>query len=213
MSTTPHAVNAILIVAIVLVAYYLYTQKAKSEPFSNPTAGRISIQQLAGSSVTHAGANMDLNAAVLEAERGFIHESTENFAGGDCVDTQLGPPVGPCDCAAGSTFPYATNAFGGVDKDFTTWVKDQSIDPTVVANHKEFITDRTSGGSGVNIMGRTFTPADSHQSYTPGTTWIGIRGRPSMVPICNPDQVPDVNFGYFPKHQKLNWDSSSTYAV
>lgn len=146
------------------------------------------------------------------AENAAMSENLEYFAAQCSAESQLGSMIKPCQCDDDSSLAYARSDYGP-SSDYTTWIMNSTIDPTVAANHKEFISDRTGENSSVNVIGRTYTPEDSHQSYTPPNTWIGIRGRPSLVPVCSPDQVNDVNFGYYPKDQKLKWDSSSTYEV
>ncbi len=197
--------NVLLVVAIILVMFYLY-KNGKLDTITNQVKSTLMPASAAPTTAEKTA------TTVAAAEKFMIGENAEYFAQA-CGDVQLDPPTGPCDCPMGSNYSYATNAYGTPDGDFTTWVKNQSIDPSVAANHKEFISDRTGENPSVNVIGRTYTPEDSHQSYTPPNSWIGIRGRPSLVPVCSPDQVNDVNYGYYPKNQKLKWDSTSTYSV
>lgn len=103
----------------------------------------------------------------------------------------------------GDNFEYAQNDFGAPGVDFKDWVTSQSVETQVVKNHAEFVKDRLKTNQ--NITGRTFTP-DSHASYDP-IKWVGLR-RPQAVPVCNPDQVPDLDMSLFDKEPKLTWKSS-----
>jgi hypothetical protein len=215
--------DLLLIITIILIAVVAYSYKtgqpnmvtttldsalAKLSALTKPTAA-------APAPTATAPVETKAAAVVVEADKAEVAAAKENmeyFASQCSAESQLGPAVSPCECQGDSTFTYARSDYGP-SADYTGWVMNQSIDPTVAANHREFISDRTGENASVNVLGRTYTPEDSHQSYTPPNTWIGIRGRPSLVPVCSPDQVNDVNFGYYPKEQKLKWDSTSTYEV
>lgn len=199
--------DALLVAIIILILYMYMTGSTMGDMQAKATNMAASVMTTPASSA----ASPTSKFKVENAERKMMADNQEHFAQ-NCIDTQIQPPLGPCDCDSDSSFPYARAEYGP-SGDYTTWVMNQTIDPTVAANHKEFISDRTGENSSVNVIGRTYTPADSHQSYTPLTSWIGIRGRPSLVPVCSPDQVNDVNYGYFPVKQVLNWNSTSTYSV
>lgn len=193
--------STVLIVAVILVLFYAYNNKDKIRA-SLPAMVPGSTQKF---TVSRSKAKSERDLFIAENDLG-----TEFFAQ-TCADPQLDAPS-PCDCPVGSTYAFAKNAYGVEDGDFVTWAKNQAIDPTVAANHKEFISDRTGENKSVNVMGRTYTPADSHTSYTPdAAVWWGIRGRPSRVPVCNPDQLNDIDYAYYPDKVKLKWDSASTY--
>jgi len=139
-----------------------------------------------------------------KAEASSTGEHLEYFA--TCHNSMLDPPAGACNCAdATQGFEYAKNDFGTKDSDYTSWVMSQTLDPAIIANHKEFIQDRTGEDSSVNILGRTYTPADSHSGYQPLSSynWVGIRGRPSMVSLCSPDKISDDNLCWYPKELQL----------
>ncbi len=101
-------------------------------------------------------------------------------------------------------YKYAYNDFGAPGADFKDWVSSQAVDNNVIKNHAEYVSDRESTTT-QNITGRTFSP-DSHDSYDP-IPWIGLR-RPQAVPVCNPTQVPDVDYNLYDKSPKLTWKSS-----
>lgn len=207
--------ESLLIVLILLTVYWVVMIMPASDVAAAATAA-TAVTANAVNAVTGTAATISdsekVNAVANKAESDSTKENYEYFESQCNIDKQLGSAVDDCSCPANSSFSYANSAYGP-SSDYTTWVMNQTIDPTVAANHREFISDRTGESSSVNVMGRTYTPEDSHQSYTPDVTWIGIRGRPSLVPVCSPDQVADVNYGYYPQKQKLNWDSSSTYSV
>jgi hypothetical protein len=214
--------DLLLIVTIILIAVVCYSYKTGQPNIVTTTLESI-IARVSAVKLTSPAKPAEVAkppesqaAAVVvaadSAEKAAEKENMEYFASQCSAESQLGPAVSPCECQGDSTFTYARSDYGP-SADYTGWVMNQSIDPTVAANHREFIADRTGENASINVLGRTYTPEDSHQSYTPPNTWIGIRGRPSLVPVCSPDQVNDVNFGYYPKEQKLKWDSTSTYEV
>lgn len=122
----------------------------------------------------------------------------------DAVD-----PTKGLDCTSDDNrASYAVNEFGAPGLDYSDWVKAQGVDPEVRKNHAEFINERI-GGAGVQgaiTTGRTYSP-DANDSYDP-YPWIGIRGRPAAVPVCNPTQMPDTDFDYYPTQRKMTWNSS-----
>jgi len=133
-----------------------------------------------------------------------IGENLEYFSAcKDAID-----PTKDLDCAGDdSRASYAVNEFGAPNMDFGDWVKAQGVDPEVRKNHKEFVDERL-GGSGVQgaiTTGRTYSP-DSNDSYDP-YPWVGIRGRPQAVPVCNPSQMPDTDFDLYPVKSKMTWNS------
>ena len=207
--------DILLIVTIILIAALCYSYKTGTTNMLtrgvDTIMNKLSPATSAASAATPAPTTA-VPTAPATAEKMAENENLEYFASQCSAESQLGPAVSPCECEGNSTFTYARSDYGP-SSDYTGWVMNQTIDPTVAANHREFIADRTGENASVNVLGRTYTPEDSHQSYTPPNTWIGIRGRPSLVPVCSPDQVNDVNFGYYPKEQKLKWDSTSTYEV
>lgn len=107
-----------------------------------------------------------------------------------------------CLCDPDGDFAYAVNEFGGPGMDYKDWVTAQSVDPAVIKNHAGFVKDQTK--SNVNITGRTYSP-DSHDSYDP-VPWQGLF-RPQAVPVCNPTQVPDVDYDLYNKERKFAWKS------
>lgn len=115
-----------------------------------------------------------------------------------------------CMCEGDDKFEYAVNEFGAPGMEFKDWVAAQSVDPSVIKNHAEFIADRMKL-RGDNVMGKAWSP-DQHTSAD-GSNWWGIRGRPQAVAVCNPTQVPTTaldNLDSFNMKPKFNWDSSTT---
>jgi hypothetical protein len=133
-----------------------------------------------------------------------LHENQEFFAA--CKDSAN--PLLNVNCSGDdSAINYATNEFGAPGLDYSDWVKAQGVDSEVQKNHSEFIKERL-GGAGVQgaiTTGRTYSP-DSNDSYNP-YPWIGIRGRPQAVAVCNPSQMPDTDFDLYPVKAKMSWSS------
>jgi hypothetical protein len=133
-----------------------------------------------------------------------LHENQEFFAA--CKDSAN--PLLNLNCSGDdSGINYAVSEFGAPGLDYSDWVKAQGVDPEVQKNHAEFIKER-QGGAGVQgaiTTGRTYSP-DSNDSYNP-YPWIGIRGRPQAVAVCNPTQMPDTDFDLYPVKSKMSWSS------
>jgi hypothetical protein len=104
-----------------------------------------------------------------------------------------------------SDLEYAVHEYGGVGLDFKDWATAQSVDPSIIRNHKDFVKDRLANNT-VNITGRTYSP-DAHESYNE-IPWQGIRGRPEAVAICNPQNMPEANQAVYASKPRLTWDSS-----
>jgi hypothetical protein len=102
-------------------------------------------------------------------------------------------------------FQFAVSEFGAPGMDYKDFVTSQAVDPATLQNHSAYIKDRL-GDNTQNVTGRTWSP-DSHDSYDP-IPWIGIRGRPQGVKVCNPDQVPDVDYNLYRDKPKLIWSST-----
>jgi hypothetical protein len=133
-----------------------------------------------------------------------IGENAEYFTVcGDSTDVQKELS---CYCSD-STGQFANDAFGGPCLSFDDYVKAQGVDDQVVANHAEFVKDRSQGGS-VNWTGRTYALPDEIETEFMPNAWVGIRGRPQAVPICNPTQVTDPTSRQFSEKQKLTWSST-----
>jgi hypothetical protein len=120
----------------------------------------------------------------------------------DCAN--LTPVILAGMCGDDDKFSYAINEFGAPGLEFKDWVTSQSVDPQVLKNHAEFVRDRISDNP-QNITGRTYSP-DMHDSYDP-IPWVGLR-RPQAVPVCNPTQVPDVDYNLYESRPKFTWRSS-----
>lgn len=129
-------------------------------------------------------------------------ESVEHFQG--CMN---GPKLhvdSDCD-TCGDSFDYAVHEYGAPGMGYRDWVATQAVDPATVKNHAEFVKDRVGNDWKQFMTGRTFAMPD-HESYQP-TNWIGIRGRPTRVAVCNPTEVTDDDVGFFPESQKVTWKS------
>ncbi len=118
----------------------------------------------------------------------------------------IGARAPSCDDPCTSDLEYATHNFGGVNMSFADWAKAQSIDPQVMKNHDEFIRDRLDYSKTNNIVGRTYSP-DTHDGYNE-QKWVGIRGRPVAVKVCNPSQLAEANQAVYASKSRITWDSS-----
>ncbi len=114
-----------------------------------------------------------------------------------------------CMCEGDDKFEYAVNEFGAPGLSYQDFVRGNSVDPSVIKNHSEFVADRMKL-RGDNVLGKTWSP-DSHDSD--GISWVGIRGRPQAVPICNPLQIATAsmdNLDSYTIKPRFTWDSSPT---
>lgn len=142
-------------------------------------------------------------AKPVSPEAKAIAEQVEHFT--TCGDGAGGIPDVDTLCR-GDSFNYAINEYGAPGMGYKDWAASQSVDGAVVANHAAFVRDRADPvQAGGIITGRTFALPD-HESYQP-TPWIGIRGRPTRVPVCNPTEVTDDDEYWYPSAQKLVWRS------
>lgn len=150
---------------------------------------------------------MSYSAAKESPEGKTLSEQAEHFEG--CRNTVEDTHRAlDCMCEGDNKFEYAVNEFGAPGMEYKDWVASQAVDSTVIKNHAEFVADRQKIVGG-NLLGKTMSP-DSHDSYSP-FPWVGIRGRPEAVPVCNPTQISD---GSDPKlyaqSKKFSWNSNES---
>jgi hypothetical protein len=133
-------------------------------------------------------------------------ESLEYFTGCDPADVKRGMGVGSCD---DGKFEYAVDDFGAPGMDYKDWVTSQAVDPAVLKNHSEFVKDRVDDTRGI-VTGRTYDPGYrmGEMEGSDMVPWVGIRGRPQNVQICNPTQVPDYNDNSYSNGPKMTWKST-----
>ncbi len=146
--------EAILIIAILLFGYYLYTTMYKTEELT--ACGEVAQD------------------AVLRM----------------CADNPR--PI------------YTSEESGEPIIDYKEFILSQAVDQSTIQSHKEFVSDRL-GDLTKNLEGKTWAPRAEIE--TDQINWMGIRGRPQAVPVCNPDQVPDVDYDWYAKKAKLTWTS------
>lgn len=127
-------------------------------------------------------------------------ETVEHFQG--CMN---GPKLLVDGDSCDGTFDYAVNEYGAPGMSYRDWIGTQAVDPAVVKNHAEFVKDRVGNDWKQFQTGRTYALPD-HESYQP-TKWIGIRGRPTRVAVCNPTEVTDDATEFYPASQKVTWKS------
>ena len=134
-------------------------------------------------------------------EKNSISENAEYFTG--CSDSAAIKATCEGDQA------FATNDYGTPGMDFKDWVSSQAVDPQVLKNHAEFVKDRLDV-VGSNITGRTYDPGYrlGEMEGSDAVPWIGIRGRPQNVKICNPTQLTDFNENSYTDKPKLTWSST-----
>lgn len=145
---------------------------------ASPTASSDTTQALkqAGS------ANLNVAASAAMAE------NAEYFTvckGADEISKAL-----DCSCDDATGYPFAQNEFGGPGMDYNTYVMSQGVDSQVIKNHANFVEDRRNvNARGGEFTGKTWSPQTTVEGVGNSSNWIGIRGRPMAVPVCNPTTV------------------------
>lgn len=178
-------IEVVLVLAVIVLIYFIYLNRQKNSAVEMPVIPIVAPTQPATS---------DVPAAAPSREEAATKENMEYFT--TCGGATL-PDISRCGTK------YAENDYGIPGGNYVDYVMNNTIEPTVVANHKAFIRDRVSGQAENQIItGRTYTP-DSHQSYDP-IPWMGLL-RPRNVPVCNPDQVPDVDFSLYANKRTITW--------
>lgn len=190
----------IVIVLILTVIVLSGRLNPKAEPSKTKTWDCVNRDTGDVTSVKMAYAG---KGAAQSPEAASLSEQAEHFEGcrNSADDTARALD---CMCEGDDKFEYAVNEFGAPGMEFKDWVASQSVDPTVIKNHAEFVKDREKI-RGDNVTGKTFSP-DSHDSYDP-LPWIGLR-RPQAVAVCNPTQVSDMDVNLFSAKPKFTWSSS-----
>ncbi len=189
--------EAFLVIVIIVLVVYVYSSSGSGESLK-PMRKKSHMMM---PSIAKGAPAM---AMPQSPEAKAIGENAEYFTVcGDSTDVQKELS---CYCSD-STGQFANDAFGGPCLSFDDYVKAQGVDDQVVANHAEFVKDRSQGGS-VNWTGRTYALPDEIETEFMPNAWVGIRGRPQAVPICNPTQVTDPTSRQFSEKQKLTWSST-----
>lgn len=150
-------------------------------------------------------------SSFLDGREQFDQYVNERTANQDNIDyyqtcgtgnTARSPCVDPCS----GDLEYSVHEYGATGMDYKAWAAAQSIDPQVIQNHSEFIKDRLENSKTSNITGRTYSPS-VHDNYNE-IPWVGIRGRPQAVKICNPQLMPEANQAVYASSQRITWSSS-----
>lgn len=183
--------QAFLLFIVVLVIISSINSALK-DSFVNEGLSVSDVRRFADRQTARAMAAVKRQFSVPQPEEGMQNANQEYF------DSCQLPQEPDEECT--SDLSYANSLYGGNGRSYKDWVKSQAIDSTVVSNHDEYIKDQMKNG---NMVGRTWSP-DSHDSVDP-IPWVGIRGRPQAVPICNPTQVPDVDMSWYAKGDVLTW--------
>ena len=198
MSLTEGLLIVIVLILTVIVLSGRLNQK--SEPVKTKTwdcvnrdTGDVTSVKMSYSAATRSSPETDSLAENAEHFEGCRNSAEDTARALDCM------------CEGDDKFEYAVNEFGAPGMEYKDWVASQSIDPTVIKNHAEFVADRQKT-SGSNILGKTYS-VDSHDSYDP-IPWIGIRGRPEPVALCNPTQIADGNDPKLYSAKKFSWNSN-----
>jgi hypothetical protein len=200
--------DALLIVVIIILIWFIVKAKKPTGPARvntydciNRDTGALTSVRIAKQPAAGAPSAKGPGGCALP-EKEMQANNAEYFT--QCSDPNADAVAS---CPADGTFPYATASYGAPGLDFKDWVTSQSVDPQVLKNHAEFVSDRMNGINTQNVTGRTWSPSDSyHQSYQP-ITWIGLR-RPQAVPKCNPDQDPDIDESEYATSSRLTWKTS-----
>ncbi len=200
------AFDGILLVVIIILTIIILRKKSGKTAESASTRSWDCVDRQTGELTTvnmktpKVVQNGDPRAATIESDTHAAN--AEYFCGGSDTTASITPM-----CADDDTFQYAVDPFGAPDMEYKDWVTSQAVDSQVIKNHSEFVKDRFLGNP-QNVTGRTYSP-DYHDSYDP-MPWIGIRGRPQAVAICNPTQMPDMDISMFAQGPKLTWNSAAT---
>ena len=187
--------EGLLVVVVIIMVIYIYRNKRQGER-TNRTYD--CVDRSSGDITT---VKMDYTK---NPEKMHTSENAEYFS--VCGDSDDVKKELSCYCGD-SNGQFANDAYGGPGLDFKDYVMAQGVDAEVVRNHAEFVKDRSQGGS-VNWTGRTYALPDEIETEFYPNSWVGIRGRPQAVPICNPTQVTDPTSRQFSKGQKLTWSST-----
>lgn len=192
MSTT----EGILIVIVIVLIYLVWSGKAKKGPV---------IWNCIKDGLSGAGHPVGCKCEEC-VEKAAMEETQEHFT--ICRDPNIGVQPDSCYCGDDDKFAYAIDEFGAPGMEYKDWVTSQAVDNNVIRNHAEFVRDRL-GKNGI-WTGRTWTPDSSfHESYLSNAVpWMGIRGPPQRVAVCNPSQVTDIDPEVLPAKQKLTWTTS-----
>jgi hypothetical protein len=201
-------IEGVLIVAILLLVAYVYKYHmhesfvplgAMLPSFKKSHSGGMLT---GGDPTEHFGCSAGKGCKCPKCaspEWNALMENSEYFA--ECKDAASAAHTG--DTCGNRELSYADNDFGRPDMEFKDWVASQVIEDDVIKNHGEYVKDRLSSDNQL-ITGRVFTP-DMHDSYDP-IPWSGLF-RPQAVPVCNPTQVPDVDYDLYAKEQTLKWST------
>jgi hypothetical protein len=207
--------EALLVFLIILLILYTTSQRFKDVVDKGAGRGRkmvmgeskdVATVQAEAPSEDEDGPVKPPVAQVAEKtpEQAATAENTEHFSNCSGADQQMQQDLS--NMCEGGDYSYAVNEFGAPGMDYKDWVAAQSVDPAVVKNHAEFVSDRARLREG-NLLGSTYSP-DMHMSYDP-ISWGGLR-RPQAVPVCNPTQVPDVDYNLYNTESTFSWKSGSS---
>lgn len=113
-----------------------------------------------------------------------------------CKDADETSKVLDCACDDSTGFPFSKDEYGAPGLDYNSYVMSQAVDNQVVKNHGEWIKDRKNlNNKGTEFTGRTYAPSqeaprgDADGLGYAASSWVGIRGAPFKVPVCNPTTV------------------------
>jgi hypothetical protein len=182
-----YAMYAVIVVLLILIIYFEFV-----------TGGKAKVVQYIPILQNVPAFAKD---SMMSPEQKAQKESAEYFTQCDSmVMTQK--DIG---CACGdATGEYNDKPFGMGNGSYSDWMAGHTLSPEIMKNHNEFISDR---GNTANVLGRTWSPdMNTSVEYIP---WQGLR-RPEAVPVCNPTQVPDVDYDWFAKKPTISWSTGCT---
>jgi len=173
--------EGLLVVFIIILIVYIMMPNASVGPGSQTSDTKDSGAIPSTTPPTASGPTPEVSA---------LQENFEYFT--QCKDPREAGKLNSM-CSDGN-FDYAKNEFGAPNLSYADWVASQAVDKQVIVNHREFVKDRIGERNTQNITGRTYAMGEleSDQIF-----WQGIRGRPKAVPICNPTQLPDINYDWY----------------
>ena len=176
----------LLVVAVILLIVLgasLMAKKQKSLPPSLPL-------------VQHEAKTEGSPEQKLSPEEAALLENDEHFS--NCRNSNIADDAAGMVC--GGTSNNGENPYGEGNRSFQDYLKQGLVDPAMYYNHQNFVQDRLSNK--VHWTGSTIS-FDMHDSYDP-IDWQGLR-RPVAVPVCNPTQVPDIDYSLYEKNQPAIW--------
>ncbi len=172
----------VLVVIIIIIGVWIIWNKMKTPEHSNISAFECVNKSTGYPAVVYV---KDMSPAEI-GEQELMSKSmgsAEHLIGNQLVPLEM----------MESGNPVAASGYGN----FQEWTKGQALDAESVASHNQFVDDRINTRQTQNIFG-FLRPAE--MTYDP-ISWGGIN-RPEAVPIGNPREVADIDYGWFKQNKR-----------